>query len=135
MKASQIRIVRPTERLNELIQFNKVGLGLNIIGSFQNHDGYDGVILGMPEASIHLEFTESQKGKPCLVPDRDNHLVFYFDKTNEYEKAVSRMRKAGAKEVEPENPYWMGKSTRFEYPDGRGIILFNGLFKPVIRYE
>lgn len=128
MKATQIRIARPTDKLKELIQFYQQGLGLNIIGSFEGHDGYDGVMLGMPDASIHLEFTQHVNGSPCPAPTRDNLLVFYFETNEAYKTAVDQMKQAGAKEVEPENGYWIDKSTSFEDPDGWGVVLFNGLF-------
>ncbi|HPH83846.1 MAG TPA: VOC family protein [Ferruginibacter sp.] len=128
MKAAQIRIARPTDKLKELIQFYQQGLGLNIIGSFEGHDGYDGVMLGMPDASIHLEFTQHVNGSPCPAPTRDNLLVFYFETNEAYQAAVNQLKQEGAKEVEPENGYWIGKSTSFEDPDGWGVVLFNGLF-------
>jgi uncharacterized glyoxalase superfamily protein PhnB len=128
MKAAQLRIARPTDKLKALIQFYQQGLGLNIIGSFEGHDGYDGVMLGMPDASIHLEFTQHVNGSPCPAPTRDNLLVFYFESKEAYQSAVDQLKQAGAKEVEPENGYWIGKSTSFEDPDGWGVVLFNGLF-------
>lgn len=128
MKASQIRIARPTDRLKEVVEFYRQGLGLNIIGSFNDHEGYDGVMLGMPDASVHLEFTHHTSGSPCPAPTRDNLLVFYFDIHADYQKAVDQLRSIGAKEVEPENDYWIDKGTSFEDPDGWGIVLFNGIF-------
>jgi catechol-2,3-dioxygenase len=130
MKAAQIRIARPTDRLKELIHFYQKGLGLNIIGSFNEHDGYNGVMLGMPDASIHLEFTQHVNGSPCPAPTRDNLLVFYFDNNHDFQKAVDRMKSINAKEVQPENSYWKDKSISFEDPDGWGIILFDGVFIP-----
>jgi len=128
MKAAQIRIARPTNQLKELIHFYSKGLGLNIIGSFNEHDGYDGVMLGMPDASVHLEFTQHAKGSPCPAPTRDNLLVFYFDGHQNYLAAVAQLRSINAKEVEPENDYWAGKSISFEDPDGWRIVLFDGVF-------
>lgn len=128
MNATQIRIARPTNRLEELIRFYKDGLELNEIGSFKDHDGYDGIMLGMPDASVHLEFTQHKNGGDCPAPTRDNLLVLYYATGELYNKAVQRLREKGAKEVEPENPYWLKKSTSFEDPDGWGVILFNGLF-------
>jgi uncharacterized glyoxalase superfamily protein PhnB len=128
MKATQIRIARPTDKLKELIQFYQQGLGLNIIGSFKGHDGYDGVMLGMPDASIHLEFTQHVNGSPCPAPTRDNLLVLYFETNEAYLAAVDQLKQAGGREAEPENGYWIGKSTSFEDPDGWGVVLFNGLF-------
>ena len=128
MKAAQIRIARPTDQLKELIHFYCEGLGLNIIGSFNEHDGYDGVMLGMPDASVHLEFTQHANGSPCPAPTRDNLLVFYYDDHQNYQAAVAQLRSINAKEVKPENDYWTGKSVSFEDSDGWGIVLFDGIF-------
>ncbi|MBO1582816.1 VOC family protein [Bacillus bingmayongensis] len=37
------------------------GLGLKRIGEFHNHEGYDGVMFGLPDAEYHLEFTRAYK--------------------------------------------------------------------------
>ena len=33
------------------------GLGLHVIGRFEDHDGFDGIMLGFAGASYHVEFT------------------------------------------------------------------------------
>lgn len=125
---SQIRIARPTHQLQEVVNFYHHGLDFPIIGSFSNHNGYDGVMLGMPDSRVHLEFTSHTEGSPCPAPTRDNLLVLYFDTNEKYLAAVTRLKVWGAQEVEPENPYWKHRSSSFEDPDGWGVILFNGLF-------
>lgn len=129
MKATQVRIARPTDKMEALVHFYSEGLGLQVIGSFKDHAGYDGVMLGHPALSWHLEFTHHKNGSPCPAPSGDNLLVLYFETTAGYQEAVLKMKQAGAKETDPENPYWVGKSTSFEDPDGWGVILFNGLYK------
>ncbi|MBK9457019.1 MAG: hypothetical protein IPO24_16260 [Bacteroidetes bacterium] len=44
--AKQFRIARPTQQLEKVIEFYSKGLGLEIIGEFYNHAGYDGVMIG-----------------------------------------------------------------------------------------
>jgi uncharacterized glyoxalase superfamily protein PhnB len=129
MKAIQVRMARPTNKMEALVHFYTEGLGLQVIGSFKDHAGYDGVMLGHPSLSWHLEFTHHKKGSSCPAPSRDNLLVLYFETTESYQEAVSKMKQAGAIETEPENSYWAGKSTSFEDPDGWGVVLFNGLYK------
>lgn len=63
--AAQIRIARPTGQLNEIIRFYEEGLGLKRIGEFSQHNGYDGVMFGLPHADYHLEFTQYE-GKALL---------------------------------------------------------------------
>lgn len=129
IKAAQYRIARPTNNLQEIIAFYCDGIGLPIIGSFENHDGYDGVMIGLPGPEYHLEFTHHILGSPCAAPTKDNLLVLYFDQHSEYMEVSERLKSNGHLPVPPENPYWEGKSLTFEDPDGWWVVLFNGLFK------
>jgi hypothetical protein len=45
----QVRVARPTDRLDDVVRFYRDGLGLRIIGSFEGHAGYSGVMLGLPD--------------------------------------------------------------------------------------
>lgn len=120
----QMRVARPTDKLNEIIEFYEHGLGLTRIGEFFGHDGYDGVMYGLPHAGYHLEFTSHIEGTPCLSPTKDNLLVFYIQDPVAIEEIVTRIRSMGYKEVEPENPYWKEKGITIEDPDGWRIVLF-----------
>jgi hypothetical protein len=53
LPVSQVRIARPTDRLDEVVAFYRDGLGLTEIGSFESHAGYDGVMLGLPGVGQH----------------------------------------------------------------------------------
>lgn len=76
--AVQVRIARPTDKFDEVIRFYEQGLGLQRITEFEGHRGYTGVIIGIPDASYHLEFTKHVDGSPCPAPTKDNLLVFYI---------------------------------------------------------
>ena len=52
-----LRVARHTERLDEIVAFYRDGLGLEEIGGFRDHQGYDGVFLALPGTGAHLEFT------------------------------------------------------------------------------
>lgn len=121
----QFRIARPTDKFEEVISFYETGLGLKRIGEFHNHEGYDGVMFGLPDAEYHLEFTTHVNGSPCPAPTKDNLLVFYMPNKDEIEKIVNRLSNMGYHEVEPENPYWLEKGTTIEDPDGWRIVLMN----------
>ncbi|WP_369899794.1 VOC family protein [Bacillus manliponensis] len=121
----QFRVARPTDKFEEVINFYEKGLGLKRIGEFQNHEGYDGVMFGLPDVEYHLEFTRHVNGSPCPAPTKDNLLVFYIPDKNEIEKITNRLNKIGHYEVEPENPYWKEKGTTIEDPDGWRIVLMN----------
>ena len=44
---SQVRLARMTHRYDAVIRFYTEGLGLALLGSFEDHDGYDGVTIGL----------------------------------------------------------------------------------------
>ena len=129
LNAVQYRIARPTNNLEEVTAFYRDALGMRVIGSFENHEGYDGVMLGMPGVAYHLEFTQDQNKHPLPKPTKENLLFFYFDTPQAYLEANERMKAFGIQPVQPENPYWEGKSLTYEDPDQWRIILFNGLFE------
>lgn len=125
MPAVQFRVARPTHQLEEIIRFYHEGLGLEIISSFQNHDGYDGVMFGLPSFDYHLEFTQHMDGKPVPPPSEDNLLVFYIPDRNERDRIVQRLQQMGHESVPPENPYWAVNGVTICDPDGWRIVLQN----------
>lgn len=122
--AAQIRIARPTDRLDEVVAFYRDGLGLAEIGGFSDHDGYTGVMLGLPDAGLHLEFTSHADGSPGAAPSRDNLLVLYLGDRERRDRIAARLRALGGDPVGAENPFWdeVGALT-FEDPDGWRVVL------------
>ncbi len=125
LKAVQVRVARPTGRLREVVRFYRDGLGLEVIGSFEGHDGYSGVMLGLPGRDYHLEFTEHEEGSPCPAPSKDNLLVFYIPDEESVRRLVERLASMNHSPVAPENPYWAAKGVTFEDPDGWRVVLMN----------
>ncbi|WP_027963737.1 VOC family protein [Halalkalibacillus halophilus] len=127
--AAQIRVARPTDRFEEVIDFYVHGLGLEKIGEFQGHRGYEGVIIGLPNADYHLEFTRHEEGSPCPAPTKDNLLVFYITDKNQINHVQERLQDMGYHAVEPENGYWKEEGITIEDPDGWRIVLMNRAFE------
>lgn len=121
----QFRIARPTDQLDKVVEFYRDGVGLKVVGSFDKHDGYDGVMLGLPEVGYHLEFTQHENGSLCPAPTEDNLLVFYIPDLEARNTIVKRLNAMGYPEVEPENPYWKNAGVTIEDPDGWRIVLQN----------
>jgi catechol 2,3-dioxygenase-like lactoylglutathione lyase family enzyme len=125
-RVAQVRIARPTDRLAAVVAFYRDGLGLPQLTSFKDHAGYDGVMLGLPGRSYHLEFTQHAHGSPCPAPSKDNLLVLYFPDESDLARVEGRLQALGGAAVPPENPYWLGKSVTYEDPDGWRVVLMHG---------
>ena len=121
----QVRVARPTDRLEEVVRFYRDGLGLKVIGSFEGHAGYTGVMLGLPGHEYHLEFTTHAEGSPCPAPTKDNLLVFYVQDRQAIEQLTKHLAGMGHFPVAPENPYWSKHGATFEDPDGWRVVLMN----------
>lgn len=122
----QVRVARPTRSLQELIRFYCEGLGLRVVGSFEGHAGYSGVMIGLPGSDYHLEFTEHEESQADYAPPgRDNLLVFYIPERASLERVASRLAALGYAAVAPENPYWIEHGLTIEDPDGWRVVLMN----------
>lgn len=122
---AHLRIARATDHLAEIISFYRDGLGFEIIGSFEDHDGFDGVMLGHRGLSYHLEFTHQQGHRAGNAPNKEDLLVFYLPDRNEWQRAVDQMVARGCEPVKSHNPYWDTKGMTFEDMDGYRVVLQN----------
>lgn len=120
-----LRVARPTDRLDQVVRFYIEGLGLQLLSRFENHEGFDGVMVGMPGESYHFEFTHHQGHTVGRAPTQDNLIVFYLPNQLEWQQAVERMKAIGCKPVKSYNPYWDRGGVTFEDPDGYRVVLHN----------
>jgi catechol 2,3-dioxygenase-like lactoylglutathione lyase family enzyme len=125
-----LRVARPTADLNALLRFYEQGLGLTVLYRFEDHDGFDGVMLGTPRAPYHLEFTRARGHAAGRAPTQDHLLVFYLPDEAEWSAAVRRMRDAGFDPVPAFNPYWDREGATFEDPDGYRVVLQRAVWTP-----
>ena len=115
----QLRVARHTERLEDVVAFYRDGIGLEEIGGFQDHDGYNGVFLAVPDSEAHLELTAGG-AHPAPVPQPESLLVLYLGDDRAVEEIVARLE---AGPVPPANPYWAEHGRTFEDPDGFRVVL------------
>lgn len=122
-----LRVARPTDNFSAVVRFYRDGVGLGVIGSFENHNGYDGVTLapGRKIAPYHLEFTHLQGETVGKAPTHENLLVFFIPDKAEWESAIERMRKHGYQPVKAENPWGNTNGKTFEDIDGYRVVLKN----------
>lgn len=125
MKETILRVARPTDHLDEVVRFYTSGVGLTRLAGFEDHDGFDGVMLGVPGAPYHLEFTRKRGHPAGRAATEDNLLVFYLPDERRWQEAVSRMIAAGYEPVSSFNPYWDRAGRTFQDPDGYRVVFQN----------
>ena len=101
------------------------GLGMRVVGSFEDHGGFDGVILGLPGAGYHFEFTFSRAHRVVPTPTSEDLAVFYIPEAHEWQIACARMLVAGFRRVQAFNPYWDAHGHTYEDEDSYRIVLQN----------
>src|SRR5215469_8250873 len=94
-----LRVTRPSDNLDALLRFYEHGLGLTLLFRFENHEGFDGIMLGRLGAPYHFEFTRAHNHSAGRAPTQDNLVVFYLPDAKEWKAAVERMRGAGFQPV------------------------------------
>ena len=123
LQTATLRIARPSDNIDALIPFYVDGLGFELLYRFNQHEGFDGIMLGHKGAGYHLEFTSKTGHTVGRASTEDNLLVFYLPDGNDFEDAVRRMEKAGFAAVKSFNLYWDRCGKTFEDADGYRVVL------------
>ncbi len=123
LKCAKLRVARPTDHLDAVVRFYRDGLGLVELYRFEDHDGFDGIMLGVPGEAYHFEFTHHRGHRVGRAPTADNLLVFYLPDRDTWSAALSRLQRAGYDPVASYNPYWDRDGRTFEDPDGYRVVL------------
>ena len=118
----KIRIARHTDRLEEVVAFYRDRVGLPEIGRFRKHDGYDGVLLGIPGTGAHLELTTGGDHR-APEPHPESLIVLYFESRGELEETAARIAQPM---VATANPYWQANARAYTDPDGFLLLLALG---------
>ena len=119
-----VRFARPTRSLAAVDRFYGEALGLPLITHFENHEGYSGLVFGLPTELVQLEFTQREDGlEPS--PTAEDLLVLYFADSAAVTDRVTRLARFGYRAVPPENPYWDSAVRGFTVvdPDGCRLVL------------
>ena len=120
-----LRVARPTGDLDALLPFYRDGAGLQVLARFEDHDGFDGLVLGGRGAPWHLEFTRAHGHEVPRCQSPDDLLVLYLPEARAWSSAAGRMEAAGFPPVPSFNPYWDARGRTFEDPDGYRLVLAN----------
>jgi hypothetical protein len=121
----RLRVARPVSNISRARAMYCCGLGLKVIDSFNNHQGFDGVMLGADDLDYHFEFTHFQNHpvNPCSTPE--DLLVFYVPGKQEWASICDQMIKAGFSLVPSFNPYWDANGKTFQDFDGYRVVIQN----------
>ncbi len=118
------RFARHTNNLEKIKSFYTTVLGLQLLGGFESHNGYNGIFLGKTNVNWHIEFTQSDK-KAHQVFDEDDILVFYPDSILEYETILENINKNSISFIQPKNQYWLENGKMILDPDNYRIVISN----------
>ena len=122
---THMRIARPVTDLKRSAMMYCQGLELQHIGGFDDHDGFNGMMLGREDLGWHMEFTVCHHHPVQPSPTEDDLLVLYYPDHAEWEQACTRMKEAGFVCTPSFNPYWDVSGRTFVDPDGYRVVLQN----------
>ena len=118
----QARVARPTRDLRRALAFYRDAVGLELLTSFDDHDGYSGVILRVPGIDVQLELVSDGAVEPS--PTAEDQLVLYLGSAGAVAERAAAIRAAGHEPRPPANPYWAREgAVGFVDPDGYWLIL------------
>ncbi len=118
----QVRIARPTRDLDRTLAFYRDHVGLPVVASFEDHEGYSGAVLGLPGKDTQLELVFHASVEPA--PTAEDQLVLYLGSADEVAERAATIGRAGYDESPTANPYWARNGAiAFVDPDGYRLIL------------
>jgi catechol 2,3-dioxygenase-like lactoylglutathione lyase family enzyme len=117
-----VRVARPARDLEAVAAFYRDAVGLPVLGSFEDHDGFSGLLLGLPDASRQLELVATPGAEPA--PTAEDQLVLYLGSPASVEQAAARLLAANHEPRVSPNPYWAQVgAVCFVDPDGYWLVL------------
>jgi ribosomal protein S18 acetylase RimI-like enzyme len=119
----QLRIARPVSDLARSTELYCRGLGVEVLGRFADHDGFDGAMLGIPGAGYHLELTHCRTSPVVPTPTQEDLIVLYVPDRAQWRERCAAMLAAGFEPAEPFNPYWQARGRTFRDHDGYRVVL------------
>ncbi len=105
------------------------GLGLAVLAQFEDHEGFDGVMIGQDGSSYHFEFTVCRSHPLVPSPTEEDLVAFYLPIREEWLQVCLNMQSAGFVIVPSFNPYWDVSGKTFVDHDGYRIVIQNSAWK------
>ncbi|MGH3916462.1 MAG: VOC family protein [Pseudonocardiaceae bacterium] len=114
-----VRFARRSQHFEQSVAFYRDLVGLPVREVFRASYGTDGVIFGLPGASVTLEIVRSEDPVPV---DAHEQLCLYFPDRHARDDARQRLSAAGLQPV-PSHPYWAATgAVTYHDPDGREVV-------------
>lgn len=118
----QVRVARPARNFEAVVSFYRDVVGLPMLATFEDHDGYSGVVFGLTDASRQLELVFHEEQQPA--PTSEDQLVLYLGSAERLEAEAAGIRAAGFEPTVAANPYWARTgAVCFLDPDGYSLVL------------
>jgi len=119
------RVARHTNDIEKMVQFYTTILGLEVIGRFNNHEGYDGVMLGLQDLDWHLEFTCCPEEDFHVNPSsQEDDLIVFYPRFASQMKVIEENIDIHRLEIfTAKNPYWHRNGILIKDPDNYPIII------------
>ena len=118
----KFRYARHCNDLQTLKEFYCEVLGLKVVGSFQNHEQYNGVFLSYENCNWEIEFTQSAS-LANHKPDDDDILVLYPTTTQHYSEILNKINKQGVEILKSKNPYWNQNGVLIKDSEGFNVVV------------
>ncbi|QZK90365.1 VOC family protein [Flavobacterium sp. CHNK8] len=118
----KLRVARHTNDLEKIKVFYLSILEFELLGSFKNHDFYDGIFIGNSNLDSHFEFTQSTDNAKHQF-DEDDIIVLYPETISHYNSILNKVLESNISIITSKNPYWNTNGKMFLDPDGYRIII------------
>jgi hypothetical protein len=125
-----VRIARPVSDLTRATEMYTRGLDLSVLGGFEDHEGFDGVMLGAEGQSVHFELTHCRSEPVEPSPTPEDLVVLYVRSAADWQARCETMLQAGFAEVASFNPYWDRHGRTFVDLDGYRVVIHRGAWPP-----
>jgi catechol 2,3-dioxygenase-like lactoylglutathione lyase family enzyme len=122
-RETKLRVSRATNDFAAIRSFYVESLGFQELAKFEDHEGFDGLILGHREAPYHLEFVKERGSEAPRANSKEPYLVFYLGTDCELSLVEARMAGNGFYPVKSHNPYWDRCGLTFEDSEGYRCVV------------
>lgn len=122
----RLRVARPCLDIEVTKAFYTKYLEMNVLSFFEDHKGFDGIILGQSGLDFHLEFTKCLYEEVLPTTNKEDLLVFFEPEETKYLNRCEQLESSGAQRNTSFNSYWDKKGRTYLDPNGYRLVIYNG---------